>query len=124
MERLANPPTIERARIMREFVKLYRDGERFGMTTNIRDEAQFVRQVATTIGEALENVTLGVRREVMLAELLPQVVDICSDLRGYKAPLVDKQIVLTTGRFYPSDTLLIAAREGNGVAKALETVDG
>lgn len=108
---------------MREYVKLFRQDDRFGIETNATDEGTFVRQTAVVLGEAMENAKLQVRRDVLLAELLPHIVDLCCKMRRYQAPLVDEQRVLTTARFLPSESLLIAASEGNGVAKLPETVE-
>jgi hypothetical protein len=108
---------------MREFVKLYRDGDSVAIQTNTTDESQFVRQASLALGEALENPAREGRADALLALWIPQIVDICASLRGYKAPLVDQQVVRTAGRIYPSEALIVAASEGNGVTKVLEQVE-
>jgi hypothetical protein len=108
---------------MREYVKLYRDGDAVAMQTNCTDEPAFVRQASAALGEALENPKREGRADELLNMWVPQIVDICAKLRGYKAPLVDEQRVLTVGKLPPSESLVVAASEGNGVAKLPETVE-
>lgn len=108
---------------MREYVKLYRQADDVAIQTNHTDEGSFVRQVSGALGEAIESQTKEERADALLSLWLPQIVDICAKLRGYKAPLVDEQRVLTAGRITPSDSLVIAASEGNGIAKLPETVE-
>lgn len=115
--------TVMETTPMREYVKLYRQADDVAIQTNHTDEANFVRHAATALGEAIETQHNEEPPDMLLVLWLPQIVDICCSLRNYKAPLVDKQVVLTAGRIAPSDSLVIATSEGNGVAKLPETVE-
>lgn len=99
---------------MRDYVKLYRDGEDVAIQTNITSEETFVREVSDALGGKL--LSVGEDASFVLQSYLPQIIDICAKLRGYKAPLVDEQIVLTAGRLQPNDAMIFGERNASAVA--------
>lgn len=112
---------------MREYVKLYRDAHHHAVETNASDESAFVRLAAQALAQQVIEAAAVDHEEVAheLGEYLPKVMDICARLRGYKAPDVDEQRVLTAGRIAPSSDSLIAA-SGPGVdhlGRAVPVVD-
>lgn len=102
---------------MREYVKLYRDGNAYALSTNITDERVFMERASAALVDGITGAhtdnglssTLNPERE--LAQWLPQVVDVVCKLRGYKAPSVEEQRVLTAGRISPRDSAIVATSE-------------
>jgi hypothetical protein len=89
---------------MRPYVKLHQDGKQVAISTNAETEPDFIRGAA----EALCSLQSAMTTEEMAA-WLPQVVDVCCTIRGYKAPLVQESRVLVAGRIAPNDASVVAS---------------
>ena len=90
---------------MRPYVKLYKSGDHIAISTNVIDEAEFLRlaseRVGAMVGEVPEDAEAGTYWH--LWKFLPHIVDICCKMRGYKAPTVDEQRVLISGHLPPRE---------------------
>lgn len=108
----------------REYVKLYQDGDSVAISTNVVDEADFMRRAASALADVVNENPGDPANETRLLNWLPQITDIVCKLRGYKAPLVDEQRVLTAGRILPSDSLVVATSEAtNGSHKIPDSLE-
>lgn len=96
---------------MRPYVNLYRDGDAYALSTNITDERVFVEQVSAALVDGITSSNGEGETQpahIQLAQWLPQAIDVVCKLRGYKAPSVEEQRVLTAGRISPRDTAIVA----------------
>lgn len=94
---------------MQDYVKLHREGDEFALSTNATDERVFLSGAAHALHGALAPESSMQEFTEALEPWLVQIVDVACKLRGYKAPLVDEQRVLTTGRISPSDATIVSA---------------
>lgn len=94
---------------MQRYVRIYQDGEAVAIATTLTDEQDFNRSISTALSEFLASAKGS--SEELLASALPQIVDLCCAMRGYKAPLVEKQQLLIAGRIPPRDSTLVASSE-------------
>lgn len=117
---------------MHRYVRFYRDGDAMAISTNVTDEIEFQMLVPDALTDFL-SAGSGGDTSRWLAGSLPLIVDLSCKLRGYKAPLVEEQRVLTAGKIPPRDSLLAASSEeatqyhpstnGSGAVKESELVD-
>jgi hypothetical protein len=94
---------------MQHYVRIYQDGDAIAVATTLTDESDFNRSVSAALSEFLASAAGS--SEQLLASVLPQIVDLCCSMRGYKAPLVEKQTLLIAGRIPPRDSTLVASSE-------------
>jgi len=66
-------------------VKLYKDGDRMAIMTDISDEADFIDKVSTALNELIGNGAYSGDWHFQLVGWLPCIVEICASIRGYKA---------------------------------------
>lgn len=93
---------------MRRYVNLYRDDDRLAIRTNATTEEEFVQLAAERFSTLVAENAFGEDWEFAFKNWLPQVVGIVNKLRGYKAPEVEEEHVLTVGRLSPKDEQIIA----------------
>lgn len=108
LSKVANPVATTS---MRPYVNLYRDGDAYALSTNITDERVFMEQASAALVDGITTSTGTDEQRPAnheLSQWLPQVVDVVCKLRGYKAPSVEEQRVLTAGRITPRDTAIVA----------------
>lgn len=103
--------------------KLYKDGDRMGIWTDAAGERDFLDEVSRLwdsliasgwcceLHVAGEEVHLACDWAFQFGLWLPQVVEICCKLRGYKSNVEEKR-VLFTGNMIPSDFLCEADSRG------------
>ena len=92
----------------RTFVKFYKDGDTFALETNHSDYGAFVRDVVSELSAMIEANLFESDWQFQLDEWLPQIMEIGSKLRGYKAE-VSVQQVITAGALTMSDAHVIRA---------------
>jgi hypothetical protein len=116
---------------MHDYARLYRDGDSVAISTNVAGEQDFVWEVGNALGDMLCRLpVMGVVAAPLdekrlgsdlapfagdfaraLQDYLPQIIEIACKLRGYKAPSVDEQRVLTVGRLHFSESLVVGRCE-------------
>jgi len=87
--------------MIRGQVKLHREGERFAISTNAESERDFLDGTAAALAELLPS-------SEELARWLPLVVDVAAKMRGYKADVIEKRVIIA-GAWLPSDTASVVA---------------
>jgi hypothetical protein len=71
--------------------KLYKNGDQMGISTDAVDESQFMGQITTLLAEMVEAKTYEGDWEFQLGYWLPNIVDICCKMRGYKVDVLEKR---------------------------------
>lgn len=87
--------------MIRGQVKLHRDGEKFAISTNAETERDFLDGVAAALAEVIPPAE-------ELARWLPLVVDVAAKMRGYKADVIERRVIIA-GAWLPSDTTSVVA---------------
>ncbi len=87
--------------MIRGQVKLHREGDKFAISTNAESERDFVDGTAAALSELIPSAE-------ELSRWLPLVVDIAARMRGYKADVVEKRVIIA-GAWLPSDTASVVA---------------
>ncbi len=81
--------------MVRGEVRLHRDGEQFAVSTNAETERDFLDGMAS----ALASQDCGAGE---LAKWLPLIVDVTCKMRGYKADVQEKRVIIA-GSWLPND---------------------
>lgn len=87
--------------MIRGDVRFHRDGEQFAISTNTETERDFLDGSAAALAELVPSAA-------ELAKWLPLIVDISSKIRGYKADVIEKRLIIA-GAWLPADTAAIVA---------------
>lgn len=98
----------------RKYVKMYRAGAEVALSTNIPEEAEFNAEFAMVFDEYIHahiRERNGVSTDLMVAEWLSLYADVICKLRGYKAPLVDEQVVLLAGGPFVRESDVVGSSE-------------
>lgn len=66
-------------------IKLYKDGDNMGIGTDCPDERAFVDQISSSLSWLIDKGRFQGDWEFQLRFWIPQIVDICCKLRGYKS---------------------------------------
>lgn len=100
---IGHTPSKTKGDIMYTYVKLHQDGKQVAISTNAAEEHEFIRGVSDALLKLNGALSTG-----ELEAFLPQVVDICCRMRGYKNT-VDERRVLIAGRITPTEESVIAS---------------
>ena len=87
-------------------IKLYKDGDSMGITTDAKDEGEFIEDFSKKIAFAIEEKIFEGDWEFQFVRWLPQFVDICCKYKGYKSTVKEKR-VLFTGDIWPDDKYVV-----------------
>ncbi len=87
---------------MRLKTELFKSGDSMAIRTNATTEAEFIGSVSQVLSEMINGERYAGDWEFQFFRWLPQVVDICCKLRGYKSE-VDEYRVITAGDVSPSE---------------------
>lgn len=99
--RLATATTnAEGESIMDATVRVHRSEKAIAMSTNAGDERAFFKAAVPEIEELITKYGAT----AMLSALLPQIVDICCKMRGYKANVTEHRIIIA-GEWVPDDVV-------------------
>jgi hypothetical protein len=85
---------------MPAIVKLHKDGDNMAMSTNAQSEQEFLTALLPELAARLEHHADDL--EFQLERWIPQIVDLCCKLRGYKADVREHR-VLVAGEWLPAD---------------------
>lgn len=81
--------------MMRGEVRLHRDGDKFAVSTNADTERDFLDGAAAALADLVASAE-------DMARWLPLVVDVAAKLRGYKADVIERRLIVA-GAWLPSD---------------------
>lgn len=87
--------------MMRGDVRFHREGDKFAISTNTESERDFLDGAAAALAELIPSAE-------ELSRWLPLVVDISAKMRGYKADVIEKRLIVA-GAWLPADTASIVA---------------
>jgi len=87
--------------MLRGDVRLHRNGEQYAISTNAETERDFLDGMASALA-ALDS-SAG-----ELAKWLPLVVDIAAKMRGYKADVIEKRLIIA-GAWLPDDAAMVVS---------------
>lgn len=97
-------------------VQFFKDGDSMAIVTDGNDEREFMAQAAA--GLAQESDRPEYERE--LAVWLPQIVDIVCKMRGYKANVTERRLLMA-GEWLPSASAQPMIQVGPGMASRKPT---
>ena len=87
--------------MIRGEVRFHRDGDRFAISTNAESERDFLDGAAAALSELLPTAEENAR-------WLPLIVDVAAKMRGYKADVIEKRLIVA-GAWLPTDSASIVA---------------
>lgn len=87
--------------MIRGDVRFHREGENFAISTNTETERDFLDGAAAAMAELIPNAD-------ELSHWLPLIVDVSAKMRGYKADVIEKRLIIA-GAWLPADTASIVA---------------
>lgn len=87
--------------MIRGEVRLHREGDKFAISTNTETERDFLDGAAAALSELIPN-------SEEMSRWLPLVVDISARMRGYKADVIEKRLIVA-GAWLPADTASVVA---------------
>lgn len=87
---------------MRGEVRFHREGDKFAISTNTETEQDFLDGASSALAE------LGSAEADELSRWLPLIVEISCKMRGYKAEVIEKRLIVA-GAWLPADTASIVA---------------
>lgn len=90
--------------MLRADVRLHREGSQFAISTNADNERDFIDGASHAIGRLLSE-SLDMEQ---IAHWLPLVVDVACKLRGYKADVIEKRLIVA-GAWLPSDAVAVVS---------------
>jgi hypothetical protein len=74
-------------------VKLFKNGDTMGIMTDCTDESDFTEDFSTALSELISANAYQDDWEFQFRFWLPQYVDICCKMRGYKNNVVEKRLL-------------------------------
>lgn len=86
---------------MRGEVRFHREGDKFAISTNTENERDFLDGAAAALAELIASAD-------ELSRWLPLIVDVSCKLRGYKADVIEKRLIVA-GAWLPADTASVVA---------------
>ncbi len=89
--------------------QFHKDGDSMAISTNAKTEAEFVDAVTEILAAKIEGGEHQHDWEFQLARWLPQIVDICCKLRGYKSDVTEHRVIVA-GEWLPSDVVQAFSR--------------
>jgi hypothetical protein len=91
---------------MRQYVRFYKDGDTMAVETNHEKPEGFLAACGEALASLIESETYKHDWEFQLGFWLPQIVEIASKLKGYKAD-VDVQQIVVAGNILPEISRLV-----------------
>lgn len=82
-------------------IQLFKNGTAMAIATEAKDEREFLDELSLMLGQAIEEEKYAGEWEHHLSKWLPQAVDICCKLKGYKTESVREKRVLIAGDVEP-----------------------
>jgi hypothetical protein len=98
-------------------IKLYKDGDHMSIVTEAKDEREFLENLAALLSRLIDSGRHEGDWEFQLMRWLPQTVDICCKMRGYKVETVRERTVLIAGDSDPTGASLEASIDERGDVK-------
>ncbi len=100
--------------------RFYKDGDNMAIVTTAEDEREFINQVSDAFAGLIESKRFESDWDLQLKSWLPQVIDIACKMRGYKADVEEKKMIIA-GSFTETASHLVIEHDGrkpvlNGVA--------
>lgn len=87
--------------MMRGDVRFHREGDKFAISTNTETERDFLDGAAAALAGLIPTAD-------DLSRWLPLIVDIGAKMRGYKADVIEKRLIVA-GAWLPADTASVVA---------------
>jgi hypothetical protein len=87
---------------MSAVVKFHKDGNSMAISTDAASEAEFMAAVVETLAAKIDSLEHATDWEFQLERWLPQIVNVCCKLRGYKADVTEHRVIVA-GEWYPAD---------------------
>ena len=112
----------ERSTPLATTVRLYKNGEQTCIWTNAATEDEFQRHFVQALAQVIKSGNVDDWRG-HLAHWLPQMVDICCKLRGYRAETVAEERVLIAGAIFDSTRDLVVASDDQPPPRKLSAVE-
>lgn len=97
-------------------IKLFKAAGSLAIMTEAVDEREFLEKLSALLSQAIDDEAYAGDWEFQLQRWLPQAVDICCKLRGYKAENVREKRVLIAGDCDPWPSCLTMEIDEKGVA--------
>lgn len=98
-----------------EVIQLYKNGSSLAIATEAKDEREFLEEFSLMLSEAIDAGKYKGEWENNLSKWLPQAVDICCRMRGYKTESVREKRVLIAGDIDPRAEDLSMSVDEKGV---------
>jgi len=90
-------------------VQFHKDGDNMAISTNAATEQEFMAAAVEALADKIDSGDHMGDWEFQLDRWLPQIVDVCCKLRGYKSPVVEHRVIVA-GQWLPSDVVQIFSR--------------
>jgi hypothetical protein len=87
---------------MSAIVQLHKDGDNMAISTNAATEQEFMGEIASLLALKIHAGDHEGDWEFQLERWLPQIVNVCCKLRGYKADVTEHRVIVA-GQWFPSD---------------------
>ena len=75
-------------------IRLYKDGDTMGIGTDCTDAGEFLNQLSTMLSDMIDRKAHDGDWEFQLRFWLPQTLEICCKLKGYKADVAERRWLL------------------------------
>ena len=100
---LFNYKEIEKARMSHRglnmegkvMVQVFKDGKRIAIKTDAETEEEFIRKMADVFTGMIEKKMFEGDWQFNFERILPQIVDICCKMRGYKTDVEVRRVILS-----------------------------
>ncbi len=83
-------------------IKLYKDGDSMAIKTDCKNEEDFINQFSRLLESMIDEGKYHNDWHFQLSYWLPQFVDICCKLRGYKNSVTERHILIA-GQIFEGD---------------------
>lgn len=90
-------------------VKFYKDGHNMSVSTNASSEEEFMAEAVKQLSEIVQRREYDNDWEYQLQRWLPQIVDVCCKLRGYKAAVHEERVIVA-GYHMPTELIQAFAK--------------
>ncbi len=94
--------TKDEKKMLRGDVRFHREGDKFAISTNAETERDFLDGAAKALSELVASAD-------ELGRWLPLIVDISAKMRGYKADVIEKRLIVA-GAWLPSDVTAVVSQ--------------
>jgi len=79
---------------MSALIVLHKDGDNMAIETDAKDEGDFLQSMGALLSQAIDAGDFAGDWEFQFSFWLPQMVDICCKLRGYKNEVHERRVLI------------------------------